>query len=236
MKKKWLFFIPLYLLSVLVAADCSTSEGIGFFDYCNILFCNIASYPLYGRSGWNLTVLFYYFLLLAGGLYFVTEPIQISEKGFHSFIMIRYGTCRRYLQKSVLLDAKRSILYVCVLLLVFLSAVCTVDIQAVAHQWSLADMSHDCLFLLFYILKLFTIYQIVQLLYTFFILNHTYSFLTLMGLIVLAVLLFADMFFQLGILTFAMDRLQIVFIIVSILVYLLSYVWIQKRYRKRELW
>lgn len=239
MIKKILFFLSVFLMMVLVVFECKMSSvGQSYLDYCNIMLCNFNDYHLYGKSGWDLTHLFFYYFLLIGGIYFLSEKIHNFNKGFHSMAILRYQNCNKYMYLQLKQVSFYSMLYSGMFLFFLFVSIVLFDLNALFKGSLVVNYQQTMIlfYLLLYFFKIISIFCLIGIWILYLITTFKFELLLLGFITTVALILFIDAFTGVSVLTLEFAARQIVYLIFYIVINVLSYIWVSKKYVKKELW
>lgn len=239
MIKKGIFFLMIFILTIFAMLECKTFEGnYGFLDYCNILFCNTKTYPLYGRTNWNLFNLLFFLIILISGVYYISEMIYTYNKGFRVMALSRYDNYFKYLQKCLFQNFKQAFLFLSNLCFSLIFSLLIVDINAFNHISYVT--THSSVFITFsfllYLVKVIIVLNIAELWLTYLVLKHKFEFIILIFIIFITILLFVDIIFGFSFITLTLSDFQVIYIWCYLAIYISSFLYIKKKIRSKEIW
>jgi hypothetical protein len=239
MLKKTLFLGFLILITFLVVSEAAVyGVNFGLVDYFNILFCNTISYPLYGRTVWNLLNLFYFIIVMVAGITVISHSINISSRGIRSMEILRYEKSSRYLSKFVRKNVLLSLQYfsaIAISIMISIMLTCKSLILS-GSLYNFHSSYTAWVMTAVYVVKILIIFSLVSLWLLYLILDHKYEFLLVISIVLVSMLLFLDLVLGSSFVTLTYSTVGLIYPIGYLISYVISFVFIQKKYKEKELW
>jgi|GEM_PF-5110307 len=239
MLKKSLLLGFLFLITLLVVFEVGAyQEKFGVIDYLNILFCNTESYPLYGRTVWNLLNLFYFIIILIFGITMISQNVSISSKGIRSMEVLRYENGSKYLLRFMKKNAMLSLQYFGLVVISIIASIILFDGSSILSEplFQIRLTAAVWIMLVAYIVKILFIFSLISLWLAYLILEHKYEFLLVISIVLVSILLFFDLMLGLSLVTLTYSISALAYPVCYLGLYVISFVFIKKKYSEKELW
>ncbi len=230
-----LIFFPLILVTQSFQIE---TMSFGLLDYINLLFYNTSTYSMYQIDSKSLMHFIFYFLLLIGGFYFVSEPIHLRHHGFNALEVIRYPSCAAFLTANRKRNLKHAAIFLLAAITEIALAILIIDPTAYTRTspvFSLSSITWISAFLSF-LVRIITALALFELWCEFLLYKLRFEVLLTIALILVCFLVQVGVQANVLILSFSLEPEQYAITALFVIVYIFSDRYILKKYHTKEIW
>lgn len=229
---------PIAVFSVfvlmLVMSVIGSNESYVLWDYANILFLNVERAEQYQRPEMDIVILLGNLILMSLWISTIFSRLGLMEKGLGYWIVARLGKIDRYITYTQGECWRQGGRFLLTAALCLLGAAGIVNLERLGDCWraqSMVPLLEGGLF----VIKLVLMQQLLGLIGSYLLLRYRYELIYPCMIIGIAILWFADMF-GCAFLRWAGVMMQLVFILILMGLYAMSYVYVSRKIHRKELW